>query len=200
MSASLTEAIAVAAAQLVVEDGLEYAAAKRKAARKVAGRGTRSGDLPRNEAVEDQVRAYIATFCADTQPQELRVLRELAARWMERLATHRPHLAGAAWRGTATRRSALMIALYCDDPKGAEIDLINQGIDYDVGGDSDGDGGGVSVLTIGERSADLGERVTLHLLLHDLDELRGALRPDARGRSWRGDRAAVQRCLTPDAT
>ena len=58
----------------------------------------------------------------------------------------------------------------------------------------------MSVLTIGERSADLGERVTLHLLLHDLDELRGALRPDARGRSWRGDRAAVQRCLTPDAT
>ena len=155
MSASLIEAIAVAAAQLVVEDGLEYAAAKRKAARKVAGRGTRSGDLPRNEsrqlndryqramsqydaqiaglvprneAVEDQVRAYIATYCADTQPQELRVLRELAARWMERLATHRPHLAGAAWRGTATRRSALMIDLYCDDPKGAEIDLINQGI------------------------------------------------------------------------
>ncbi len=193
MSASLTEAIAVAAAQLVVEDGLEYAAAKRKAARKVAGRGTRSGDLPRNEAVEDQVRAYIATYCADTQPQELRVLRELAARWMERLATHRPHLAGAAWRGTATRRSALMIDLYCDDPKGAEIDLINQGITYDVGGDGDAEVGSVSVLTLGARVAELDELITLHLVLHDLDELRGALKPDARGQSWRGDHSALMR-------
>jgi hypothetical protein len=35
--------------------------------------------------------------------------------------------------------------------------------------------------------------VTLHLLLHDLDDLRGALKPDARGRSWRGDLAALQR-------
>lgn len=200
MSATLSHQIAVAAAQLVVEDGLEYAAARHKALRQIGGRHVRASDMPRNEQVEDEVRAYLATFHADTQPLELRALRELAARWMDRLAEHRPHLAGAVWRGTATRRSAILLDLYCDDPKAAEIDLINQGIDYDVGGDSDGDGGGVSVLTIGERSADLGEMVTLHLLLHDLDELRGALRPDTRGRSWRGDRVAVQRCLTPEAT
>jgi hypothetical protein len=40
-----------------------------------------------------------------------------------------------------------------------------------------------------------GEPVTLHLLLHDADDQRGALKPDARGRSWRGDTAALRRLL-----
>lgn len=196
MSATLAEEIAVAAAQLVVEDGLEYAAARHKAARQLAGKSLRSGDLPRNEKIEDEVRAYLAIFHADSQPAELQALRELALQWMSRLSAHRPHLAGAVWRGTATRRSAVLLDLYCDDPKTAEIDLINQGIDYDLGGDNDAEPGSVSVLTIGARCAALGgELVTLHLVLHDLDDLRGALKPDAQGRSWRGDRAALQRLL-----
>lgn len=199
MSATLAEQIAVAAAQLVVDEGLEYGAARHKAARHLAGRSLRSGDMPRNEAVEDEVRAYLDTFCADTHPAELQAMRELAASWMERLATHRPHVAGAVWRGTATRRSAIMIDLYCDEPKGTEIDLINQGIDYDVGGDGDAERGSVSVLTLGCRSNKLGETVTLHLLLHDLDDLRGALKTDARGLSWRGDLAALKRRMAEDA-
>ena len=196
MSATLAEQIAVAAAQ--VEEGLEYAAARHKAARQLAGRSLRSGDMPRNEAVEDEVRTYLDTFCADTHPVELRVLRELAVRWMERLAPHRPHLAGAVWRGTATRRTAILLDLYCDDPKSTEIDLINQGIEYDVGGDNNADAGSVSVLTLGARSAELDDVVSIHLLLHDLDDLRGALKPDARGRSWRGDLAALRRRMAED--
>ena len=198
MSATLAEQIAVSAAQLVVEEGLEYAAARHKAARQLAGRSLRSGDMPRNEAVEDEVRTYLDTFCADTHPVELRVLRELAVRWMERLAPHRPHLAGAVWRGTATRRTAILLDLYCDDPKSTEIDLINQGIEYDVGGDNNADAGSVSVLTLGARSADLDDVVSIHLLLHDLDDLRGALKPDSRGRSWRGDLAALRRRMAED--
>lgn len=199
MSATLSEQIAIAAAQLVVEDGLEYPAAKHKAAKKLAGRRLRPGDLPRNEAVEDEVRAYLDMFCADTQAAELRALRELALSWMERLAVHRPHLAGAVWRGTATRRSAIVIDLYCDDPKGTEIDLINQGIDFDVGGGGDAEPGSVSVLTVGARCPDLSEIITLHLVLHDLDDQRGALKADTRGQSWRGDRDALRRRLAQDA-
>jgi hypothetical protein len=196
MTATSMEAIASAAAQLVVEEGLEYASAKRKAARQLAGRSQRHAALPGDDAVENEVRSYLALFCADTQPMELRVLRELAGRWMDRLAAHRPHLGGAVWRGTATRRSAVVLDLYCDDPKGAEIDLINQGIDYDVGAGNEQ--GPVTVLTVGSRSPELGEVVTVHLVLHDLDDLRGALKPDAQGRSWRGDRAALQRRLAED--
>jgi len=198
MSAPLSQEIAVAAAQLVVEDGLEYAEARHKAARKLGGRAVKPGQMPRNDEIEDEVRAYLATFHAERQPQELRALRELAARWMERLAAHRPHLAGAVWRGTATRRSALLIDLYCDDPKSTEIDLINQGLDFDAGGNGDGGAGQALVLTLGARVPGWPEPVTVHLLLHDLDDLRGALKPDARGRSWRGDRATLQRLLAEE--
>lgn len=185
MGASTTAEIASAAARLVVDEGMEYAQAKRKAAR-----GFGRAELPSNEQVEDEVRACLELFHADTQPTELRALRELALRWMQRLARFRPHLSGAVWRGTATRLSAVHIDLYCDDPKAAEIALINLGIDYDSADD-----GERHVLSVAERCPALNELVTLHLSVRDLDEQRGALKPDGRGRTWRGDAAALQRRL-----
>jgi hypothetical protein len=193
MSATLAEEIASAAARLVVDEGMEYAQAKRKASRAL-GRPARGAELPSNELVEDQVRGYIELFCADTQPGELRALRELALRWMQRLAEFRPHLSGAVWRGTATRLSSVHIDLYCDDPKAAEIALINLGIDYDASGD-----GELPYLSVAEHCPVLDERVTLHLAVRDLDDQRGALKPDARGRSWRGDAAALRRLLDAEA-
>jgi hypothetical protein len=195
MNPSLTEEIAIAAARLVVEDGMEYAAAKTRAARDLGRRSTRAAELPSNEQVEDEVRNHIELFCADTQPAELRALREVAVQWMERLAEFRPHLGGAVWRGTATRLSAVHLDLYCDDPKAAEIALVNAGVDYDVGSVERTGSEPVNVLTVGTRSAALGEIVSVHLFLRDLDEQRGALKPDARGRTWRGDLPALQRRL-----
>lgn len=189
-----TAEIAAAAAQLVVDEGMEYGAARGKAARQVAGRSVRPGEMPRNEEIEAAVRSLLATFHADTQPVELAALRRLAQRWMERLSDFRPHLAGAVWRGTATRRSALLLDLYCDDPKAAEIELINQGIDYDAGGDASD----LPVLTLAAPCPELGETMTLHLLIHDLDDLRGALKPDAQGQTWRGDLAALRRRLADE--
>jgi hypothetical protein len=193
MSVSLAEEIASVAARLMVDEGMEYAQAKRKAARSL-GRTPRGGaELPSNELVEDEVRGYLALFCADTQPGELRALRELALRWMQRLAVFRPHLSGAVWRGTATRLSSIHVDLYCDDPKAAEIELINLGVAYDV---SSGDSlGAVHYLSIADRCEALNDWVTLHLAVRDLDGQRGALKPDARGRSWRGDAAALQLLL-----
>lgn len=189
--------LAAAAARLVVEEGLEYAAAKRRAARDLRVRG----ELPGNEQVEDAVREYLAVFCADTQPAELRALRTLAQTWMERLQAFRPHLAGAVWRGTATRLSALHLELYCDDSKSAELALIDKGVDYDVATlERAGGGEPMSVLTLASNCPALGEAVTVHLKIHDLDELRGALKPDARGRSWRGDLQALRRLMTSEAS
>jgi len=192
MSASATEVIASAAARLVVDEGMEYAQAKRKAVRQL-GLPRGRAELPSNEQVEDEVRSHLALFCADTQPAELRALRELALRWMQRLAEFRPHLGGAVWRGTATRLSAIHLDLYCDDAKAAEIALINRGIDYDVASEPGDDG--VHYLSLAERCPGLDEPVTLFLAVRDLDDQRGALKPDARGRSWRGDAAALQKLL-----
>jgi hypothetical protein len=193
------EEIAAAAARLVVEEGLEYAAAKRRAARDLvrhgSARGGRPSELPPNEAVEAAVRDHIALFCADTQPGELAALRRVALTWMLRLAEFRPHLGGAVWRGTATRLSSVHLDLYCDDSKAAEIALINAGIHFDL---APGSVPEESVLTVSSPSHELGEPVTLHLHLQDHDALRGALKPDAQGRSWRGDAAAVRRLLAPE--
>ncbi len=188
---SQTAEIAAAAAGLVVDEGMEYAAAKKKAAR---GFGARV-ELPSNEQLEDAVREHIAVFCADTQPAELQALRQVALRWMGRLAAFRPHLSGAVWRGTATRLSAVHIDLYCDDPKAAEIALINAGVDYDSGDLPRPGRDPLVVLTVGDTSRELGDVVTVHLMLHDADDQRGALKPDARGRSWRGDLLALERLM-----
>ena len=114
---SLSAEIASTAARLAVEEGLEWGPAKRRALR-VLGLPART-PLPDNTLVEAAVREHIALFCADTQPRELRALRQLALVWMERLAQFRPHLGGAVWHGTATRLSDIYLQLFCDDPKSA---------------------------------------------------------------------------------
>ena len=196
MSTALTAEIAAAAARLVVEEGMEYGAAKRRAAR-VLGKH-RPADLPGNEEIEDEVRAYLTLFCADTQPAELAALREVAAQWMARLAPFRPHLTGAVWRGTATRLSNVHLQLYCDDSKATELALIDLGVAYEVGSLPGPRGDPVDVLSVVSPSRALGETVTVHLTILDHDDLRGALKPDARGRSQRGDLAAL-RALMEDA-
>ncbi len=197
----VTAELAAVAARLVVEEGLEYAEAKRKAARALPpGRGGRP-ELPSNEAVEDEVRSHLALFHADTQPGELAALRRLAMRWMERLAKFRPHVTGAVWRGTATRLSAVHLDLFADDIKSPEIALINLGVPYDASDDGRAGRRGepLTVLTLDDRCPDLGERITIHLSVRDHDDLRGALKPDACGRTWRGDlRALQQRLMAPD--
>jgi hypothetical protein len=55
------------------------------------------------------------------------------------------------------------------------------------------------VLIVSERCAALGDWATLHLVLQGADDLRGALKPDARGHTWRGDLAALDRLLAEAA-
>ena len=189
--------IAAAAARMVVEEGLEYGPAKKRAVRQL-GLNARTA-LPDNDAVEDAVREYIEIFCGDTQPGELHALRRHALTWMERLAEFRPHLAGAVWHGTATRLSDIYLQLFCDDPKSAEIALLDHGVDYQARTVAGFQGQPVEALSISSACPGLGEPVGVHLLIHDHDDLRGALRPDARGRAPRGDLAAVRALLARDA-
>ncbi|MEO8523568.1 MAG: hypothetical protein ABI460_02500 [Caldimonas sp.] len=194
MTGTLTAEIAAAAARLVVEEGLEYGPAKRRAARDL-GTGRSSVGLPGNDEVEDEVRAYIDLFRADSQPAELATLRALAAEWMERLAAFRPYLTGAVWRGTATRLSDIHIELYCDDSKAAEFALIDMHVDYEVSTAERPRGQSVSVLNIYATRHEPRARVRIALTVLDYDDLRGALRGDGRGQSQRGDLAALKTLL-----
>ena len=195
MTPSLTEEIAATAARLVVDEGMEYGPAKRRAARALGRHSARASELPGNDAVEDQVRSYLAIFCAETQPGELAALRAVAMVWMERLAAFRPHLAGAVWRGTATRLNNVHLELFCDDSKATELALIDQNVDYEVGTRTGPRGQPVDVLSVAHTSRELGERVTVHLSVLDHDDLRGALKPDAGGRSQRGDLGALRKLV-----
>ena len=195
MSSALTAEIAASAARLVVEEGMEYGPAKQRAARALGKRSTRSAELPDNATVEDEVRAYLSLFCADTQPGELAALREVAAHWMARLADYRPHLTGAVWRGTATRLSCVHLQLFCDDPKSAEIAMLNQGIDFDIGSTVGPRGLPVDLLSVSSPSRALGEAVTVFLTVLDHDDLRGGLKPDASGQTQRGDLTALRRAM-----
>lgn len=198
MPSALTAEIAASAARLVVEEGMEYGPAKRRAARALGRHGTRSTEMPDNTAVEDEVRAYLALSCADSQPAELAALREVAAHWMARLAEFRPHLTGAVWRGTATRLSAVHLQLFCDDPKAAEIAMLNLGIDFDIASIDGPRHEPVDLLSVSSRSAALGEAVTVFLTVLDFDDLRGGLKPDASGQTQRGDLNALRRLMEQD--
>lgn len=185
--------IAATAARLVVEEGLEYGPAKRRAVRQL-GLPARTA-LPDNDLLEDSVREYIELFCAETQPAELQALRRLALTWMERLQGFRPHLGGAVWHGTATRLSDVYLQLFCDDPKSAEIALIEHNVDYEARTVTGFNGQAVDALSLSSMSPELGEPIGVHLLIYDHDDVRGALRPDGKGRTPRGDMTAVRTLL-----
>jgi hypothetical protein len=190
---SAQDEIAAVAARMVVDEGLEYGPAKRRAVKQL-GLSQRTA-LPDNDAVEDAVREHIALFCAETQPAELRALRRLALHWMERLERFQPHLGGAVWHGTATRLSDIYLQLFCEDEKSAEIALIDLGVAYEPRTVTGLHQQPVEALSFHAPSRELGETIGVHLLVNDLDDLRGALLRDSKGRRPRGDLESVRRLL-----
>lgn len=193
IAGNLASEIAISAASLVVEEGLDYGAAKLRAVKQL-GLPART-QLPSHDEVEAQVRDYIALFCVDTQPLELAALRELALLWMQRMADFRPYLGGSVWHGTATKLSDIYIALFCDDPKSAEIALIDHRADYMARSIKGFDGGMVEALSIHAPCKALSTEIGVHLMIYDYDDLRGALKPDNQGRKPRGDIADVAQLL-----
>ncbi|MEY4344321.1 MAG: hypothetical protein RL032_153 [Pseudomonadota bacterium] len=189
----LKDEIAASAARMVVEEGLEYGSAKRRAVKQLGV--VSKSVMPNNDQVEAAVREYIALFCADTQPSELLALRTLALEWMQRLERFRPYVAGAVWHGTATRNSDIYLQLFCDDSKSAEIELIDMGIRFDATSVNGFQGESVDALSVQVRSPALGAHIGIHLMVYDFDDLRGALKPDAQGRRPRGDMASLIKLL-----
>jgi hypothetical protein len=194
--------IAATAARMVVEEGLEYGPAKRRAIKQLGISGRVA--LPSNDVLEEAVRDYIETFCADTQPVALQALRALACVWMERMAAFNPHLGGAVWRGTATELSDIYLQLFCDDPKSAELSLIDKQVRYDVSAVPGFHGDTVDALSVlcpcpGLAQHGAVQKVLVHLMIYDRDDVRGALKPDSQGRAQRGDLQAVKRLMKEDA-
>ena len=213
--ARVREEIAVTAARMIAEDGVDYATAKRKAARQVLGTESRApGEwLPDNEQVETEVREYQALFQAESQPRVLALLRRIALVLMEGLAIHNPYLAGAVFNGTASEHSDIHLQVFCDSPKDVALFLLNAGVDFETT-ESAHFAGRDEVETLSflwrgqwpagpesrelarQLRAETGTPVGVHIALYDMNDVRGARRADATGKTQRGDAAAVRALLS----
>jgi hypothetical protein len=191
------EEIAIAAARLIAEEGLDYSSAKRKAARQVVGQARVAGEwLPDNDQIEEEIREYQALFQADSQPAVLRRLREFALDWMKRLAAFNPYLTGAVLNGTAGEHSDIHLQVFCDNPKEVAIYLLNANVQYDVSETRHfGGRGTIETLSFLSRGAPEEGPIGMHIALYDIDDLRGAVRADARGRTQRANAEAVEALL-----
>ncbi|WP_322033963.1 UDP-N-acetylmuramate--alanine ligase [Paraburkholderia sp. J76] len=188
------EEIALAAARMIAEDGLDYATAKRKAARQVAGETRIEGTwLPDNDQIEEEIREYQALFQSDSQPAVLRRLREIALEWMQRLEAFNPFLTGAVLNGTAGEHSDIHLQIFCDNAKDVAIWLLNANVQYDVSETRHFAARGfVETLSFMWRPSRSEEPVGIHVALYNTDDLRGAVRADARGRLPRASAQALQ--------
>jgi hypothetical protein len=194
------EEIAIAAARMIAEDGLDYSTAKRKAARQVVGETHVAGEwLPDNDQVEAEIREYQAIFQGDSQPLVLRRLRSVALDWMQRLAPFNPYLTGAVLSGTAGEHSDVYLQAFCDNPKEVAIYFLNANMQYDVSETRHFAGRGyvetLSFLWRPHREGRDSEPVGVHVALYGTDDLRGAVRADARGRHARASTQTVQALL-----
>lgn len=176
--------IAIAAARMIAEDGVDYGTAKRKAAKQILGNNKVRGDvLPDNAMLEEEVRLYNELFFGDTQPARLLHLRNLAVRLMAELAPFQPHLTGAILNGTAGEHSDIHLQLFSESPKDVEIFLLNKRIDFEVSESSHFKGRSEPVETLSFMWQEEG----VHLALYETDDLRGAVKKSASGRQERAD-------------
>jgi hypothetical protein len=123
--ANLRRHIAYLAARLMAEDGgLDFGAAKWKAARQA---GLSDGNLlPDNQEIELALREYQGLYLRDEQPAQLRRLREVAVKVMREFADFRPALVGSVLSGTAGQNSDVNLQLFTDDPKMLTLFLLNR--------------------------------------------------------------------------
>jgi hypothetical protein len=125
-------AIAVHAARLMAQDGIEdYGLAKRKAAKQLGIPD--SSRLPNNDEIDAALREYQDIYRSDDQEQRIRTLREQAVRAMRELAAFDPHLTGSVLSGIAGPYAAIHLQLFTDNPKAVELFLIDRNMPYKTG-------------------------------------------------------------------
>lgn len=186
----MRQRLAQLAARLIAEDGLlDFAAAKRKAARQLGAPDTQN--LPANSEIERELRAYQALYQKDEQAERLQVLRAEALETMRQLRDFNPHLTGSVLNGTATRHSNINLHLFADSLKDVELFLLNRKIPYETVekrfrfGDEDR-----SVPTLLLE----GNHAAIELAVFSVDDLRQAPRSAISGKSM--ERARTQQVET----
>lgn len=171
-------AIAVHAARLMAQDGIEdYGLAKRKAAKQLGIPD--SSRLPNNEEIDAALREYQDIYRSDDQQQRIRELREQAVRAMRELAAFDPHLTGSVLTGIAGPYAVIHLQLFADNEKAVELFLIDRKMPYKTSQSRLYAGQEPRVLPVFNINVDGTE---IELTVFDSRDLRAPVRATAEGR------------------
>lgn len=109
-------AIAREAARILYREGVrQYFDAKRIASRRVLGGPSyRTGELPSNGEIREQLLALVALAEGEDRPRRLFAMRVEALTVMRALDVWRPRLIGSVWSGHARRGSDIDVHLFGD--------------------------------------------------------------------------------------
>lgn len=122
--------LAEQAAAWMLQSGLDYGAAKRRAQQR--WRRDHPGEvapLPDNDAIDSELRAHWSTFAPQQALERLRLMRQTARQLMRKFEEFRPLLGGACVHGALAPNSAIDLLLTPDDPKSLEIFCANESLD-----------------------------------------------------------------------
>ena len=171
-------AIAVHAARLMAQDGIEdYGLAKRKAAKQLGIAD--SSRLPNNDEIDAARREYQDIYQGADQSQWIRALREQAVRAMRELAAFDPHLTGSVLSGMAGPYAAIHLQLFTDHTKTVELLLIDRNMPYKTGQSRLYAGHEPRVLPVFSITV---EGTDIELTVFDSRDLRAPVRATAEGR------------------
>ena len=109
----MRQRLAQRAAQILLESGSRnFQTAKQKAAQQIGATDTKN--LPSNSEIELALTEHQRIFRANTQPEHLNRLREIAVEAMRFLDEFTPRLVGSVLTGTADEHSVIRIHLFAD--------------------------------------------------------------------------------------
>jgi hypothetical protein len=121
--------IAAAAARIMAEDGVDdFALAKRKAARQLGAPETEA--LPRNDEIEEELRAYRALYQPEEHSRRIGELRRIALDAMQALERFSPYLTGPVLKGTAGPYAEIELQLFPESAKEVELFLLERRMAY----------------------------------------------------------------------
>lgn len=130
LSARTHQEVLQEAARLLAEGGASsYEAARRKAANRLGLSPHQR--LPDNAEIEQALIGYQRLFRSDSQPLQLRQLREAALKALRLLERFDPRLVGPVLAGTADTHTPVHIHLFADNPESVALYLMDRHIPFE---------------------------------------------------------------------
>lgn len=127
--AHMRQRLAQQAAQILLDSGTrDFHQAKQKAAQQLGATDTKS--LPSNHEIESALIEYQRIFRANTQPEELKRLRNIAIEAMKFLHDFNPRLVGSVLSGTADAHSVIRLHLFAETVESVGFYLLDNQIPH----------------------------------------------------------------------